>query len=111
MDSIENKENTDWINKMRNYKDPLLEAFDAEQKKAQEKDSDDESSGSEEETSEEELSDIKFPRDDAAELIQFITRDLNNLQNKDDKQKRKFSLLRLYEIFVIARNKAPNKIY
>lgn len=33
------------------------------------------------------------------------------MQNKEDKQKRKFSLLKLYEIFVLARTKAHNKIY
>ena len=60
---------------------------------------------------EEQASDIKFPKDNAQELLQFINRDLNNLNNKEDKQKRKFALLKLYEIFVIARNKAPNKIY
>lgn len=38
-------------------------------------------------------------------------RDLNNLADKEDKQKRKFSLLKLYEIFVLARNKAEDKIY
>ena len=43
--------------------------------------------------------------------MQFISRDLNNLGNKDEKQKRKFSLLRIYEIFVLAREKAHNKIY
>ena len=29
----------------------------------------------------------------------------------DEEQKRKFALLRLYEIFVLAKNKAPNRIY
>ena len=38
-------------------------------------------------------------------------RDLNNLSDKEDKQKRKFSLLKMYEIFVLARHKAPNSIY
>ena len=52
-----------------------------------------------------------FPRDNAADLMQFIHRDLNNLQNMEDGQKRKFALIRLYQIFVQAKRKAPNKIY
>ena len=43
---------------------------------------------------------IVFPREDAADLLQFIHRELNNLQNMEDGQKRKFALIRLYQIFV-----------
>jgi hypothetical protein len=104
---MENQENVNIVNKMRQYEDPLLKAFEEEQKKpAQEEDS-----GSSEDDSSDELSDIKFPKENAAELLQFIMRDLNNIQNKEDKQKRKFSLLKLYEIFVLAREKAHNRIY
>jgi hypothetical protein len=38
-------------------------------------------------------------------------RDINALQNMEDGQRRKFALLRMYEIFVLAKDKAPNKIY
>ena len=31
--------------------------------------------------------------------------------NKEDGQKRKFALVRLYQIFVLAKGKPPNKIY
>ena len=98
---------------MRAYQDdPLLKEFDEAEKKAQnESEGEDESGSSEESTDEEQLSDIKFPKETAQDLLQFIMRDLNNLSNKDEKQKRKFSLLRLYEIFVLARNKAHNSIY
>lgn len=33
------------------------------------------------------------------------------MKNKEDGQKRKFALVRLYQIFVLAKNKAPPKIY
>ena len=106
------KENIDISNKMRSYQDdPLLKEFDEAEKEAKNSDGEDKSESSEESSEEEQLSDIKFPKENAQDLLQFIMRDLNNLQNKDEKQKRKFSLLRLYEIFVLARNKAHNSIY
>jgi hypothetical protein len=33
------------------------------------------------------------------------------MRNKEDGQKRKFALIRLYQIFVLAKNKAPPKVY
>ena len=53
---------------------------------------------------------IAFPREDAADILQFIHREVNTLQNMEDGQKRKYSLIRLYQIFVQAKKKAPNKI-
>jgi len=106
----EDKENTNsLVNKMKAYKDedPLLKAFD-EADKEDGSSSEGSSSGEESEVEE---SDIKFPRESAEDLLQFINRDLNNIGNKDDGQKRKFSLLKLYEIFVLAKNKAPNRMY
>lgn len=38
-------------------------------------------------------------------------RDINSLVNMEDAQRRKFALLRMYQIFVLANNKAPNRIY
>jgi len=58
-----------------------------------------------------EENEIAFPREDAADLLQFIHREVNTLQNMEDGQKRKFALIRLYQIFVQAKKKAPNKIY
>ena len=55
--------------------------------------------------------DIDFPRDSAQDLLQFLHRELNNLQNMEDAQKRKFALIKFYQIFVSAKHKAPNKIY
>ena len=55
--------------------------------------------------------DIEFPRDNAQDLLQFLHREMNNLQNMEDGQKRKFALIRLYQIFVQAKKKASNKIY
>jgi hypothetical protein len=119
----------DLVNRMRTYKDPLLAAFDEELDKEEAKkglkaasskstkadaDSDDESSSGSDGTSsedEEEAVDIKFPRNNATDLHQFISRDLTNLGNKEDGQKRKFALIRLYQIFVLAKDKAPNKLY
>lgn len=41
----------------------------------------------------------------------FIHREITNIQNMEDPQKRKFALMRLYEIFVLANNKATKKVY
>lgn len=118
------KENMDLVNRMRNYQDKLLDEFDAEQEKLSQKTADkssknDEDGSSSEETSSEGDSDdesegeddIEFPRDSAPDLLTFLQRDLVNLNNKEDGQKRKFALLRLYQVFVLAKNKAPARIY
>ena len=79
------------IQKMKAYEDPLLKAFDEEQKtqpspnKGSDDESSEEGSSSDESSSEEELSDIVFPKTDATSLLQFIMRDLNNLADKEDK--------------------------
>ena len=52
-----------------------------------------------------------FPRKDAADLLQFINREVNTLQNMEDGKNRKYSLVRLYQIFVQGKKKAPNKNY
>ncbi len=41
----------------------------------------------------------------------FLHREITNLQNMEDPQKRKFALLRMYEIFVLAEVKASKKVY
>jgi hypothetical protein len=41
----------------------------------------------------------------------FLHREITNLQNQEEPQKRKFALLRLYEIFVLAKDKATKKVY
>jgi hypothetical protein len=114
------KENLDLANRMRNYQDPLLAAFDEEQSSKKSKttaddsesgDTDGASSSSESSDDEEAEVTIKFPKNNAQDLLQFISRDLTNIQNHDEPQKRKFALLRLYQIFVLAKDKAPNKIY
>ena len=61
--------------------------------------------------SSDEALEIEFPRDNAQELMTFLHREITNLSNMDDPQKRKFALLRLYQIFVLAKNKAPSKAY
>lgn len=43
--------------------------------------------------------------------MNFIHRELTNLSNMEDAQKRKFALLRMYEIFVLAKTKASKKVY
>ena len=125
------------VNKMRQYKDPLLDDFDKEmnletasskgntpekksKQKKEKKDSDDEVDSDEssegsgsggESSSEEEGLDIDFPKDNMQDILQFIQRDIVNMQNKEDAQKRKFALIKLYKVFVLAKNKAPNRIY
>lgn len=54
---------------------------------------------------------IEFPRENSGELLTFIHREITNIQNMEDPQKRKFALLRLYEIFVLAEVKATKKVY
>ena len=71
-------------------------------------------SGSEEESgdqSSDEAVEIEFPRNNAQELMTFLHREITNLSNMDDPQKRKFALLKLYQIFVLAKQKAPSKVY
>jgi len=122
------KENVNLVNKMRNYKDPLLAAFDIEMSQDTQEtqdssskkttqsnkqkvtegesgsdDSNESSSGDDSSSEEDTSSQIKFPKDNAQDLLQFISRDLTNIQNKEDGQKRKFSLIRLYQIFVISK--------
>ena len=60
-------------------------------------------SGSEEESGEssDEALEIEFPRNNAQELMTFLHREITNLSNMDDPQKRKFALLKLYQIFVL----------
>ena len=68
-----------------------------------------ESSGSEE-SSDEDI-DFEFPRDDATELMQFLHREVTNLSNLEDAMKRKFALIKLYQIFVLAKNKPTTRVY
>ncbi len=72
------------------------------------KDSDD-ASGTEE-SSEEEL-DFDFPREDAQELLQFLHREITNLSNLEDSTKRKFALVKLYQIFVLSKSKPTIRVY
>ena len=117
------KENMNLANRMRTYKDPLLAAFDEEQSNSDKKskttaaddseeseDTDGDSSSSGSDDDEPEVT-IKFPREDAHALHTFINRDLTNIQNRDEPQKRKFALLRLYQIFVLSKQKPLPKVY
>jgi hypothetical protein len=79
--------------------------------KEQRREARDQISSASETDSEEETSEIKFPKDNAADLLQFIQRDLNNLGDSENNQTRKFALIKLYEIFVLAKEKAPCTIY
>lgn len=131
----EARQQQELVKKMREYKDPLLEEFDKEMTadthsgksgspktdgKAKRKtgavsqsDSDEDSGNSDDSdsSSEEEGIDIEFPRENAQELLQHIQRDIVSMQDKADDQKRKFALIKLYKIFVLANEKAPNRIY
>lgn len=84
------KENMDLANRMRNYKDPLLAAFDEEEQTKSDKKSkttaaDDSSEDTEGDSSSSGSSDdepevtIKFPKNSAQDLHQFISRDLTNI--------------------------------
>ena len=85
--------------------DPILDdpISDSEEKKQE--DLEESSSSSEEEI------EIQFPRQNPTDLLNFIHRELTNLSNMEDAQKRKFALLRLYEIFVLSKTKASKKVY
>ena len=56
----------------------------------------DSSSEEESDGSEDEGIDIDFPRDSASDLLQYLHREVNNLSNLEDNQKRKFALIKLY---------------
>jgi len=68
------------------------------------------SQNSSSDSEEDEGSDIQFPKESAEALLQFLHRELNTIGG-DDPQKRKFALIKFYEVFVLARQKAPKKIY
>ncbi len=88
-------------------KDPILNSS-SDSENVDGKDSDD-ASGTEE-SSEEEL-DFDFPREDAQELLQFLHREINNLSNLEDSTKRKFALVKLYQIFVLSKSKPTIRVY
>ena len=75
--------------------------------------SDDDSAGSEGSEGEgsDEALDIEFPRENSQELMTFLHREVTNLSNMDDPQKRKFALVKLYQVFVLAKNKATPQVY
>jgi hypothetical protein len=79
--------------------DPISSGSEEEVKEVAE----DESGSSEEE--------VDFPRENASSLMTFLHREITNLQNLEDAHKRKFALLRLYEIFVLSKNKASKAVY
>lgn len=85
-------------------KDPILNSSSDEADDGA--DSDDAS-----ESSEEEAIDLEFPREDAQELLQFLHREVTNLSNLEDNTKRKFALIKFYQVFVLAKNKPSNRIY
>jgi hypothetical protein len=92
--------------KQRPY-DPILDDPISSGESQDDKNNSSEESGS---GSEDEV-EIEFPRQNANDLLNFIHRELTNLSNMEDAQKRKFALLRMYEIFVLAKTKASKKVY
>jgi hypothetical protein len=40
--------------------------------------------------------------------MNFLHRDITNLSNLEDVMKRKFAVMKLYQIFVLSKNKATN---
>ena len=43
--------------------------------------------------------------------MQFLHREVTNLSNLEDAMKRKFALIKLYQIFVLAKNKPTTRVY
>jgi len=74
--------------------DPILDGPISSGSDEEEKEVAENESGSSEE-------DVDFPRENASLLMTFLHREVTNLQNLEDAHKRKFALLRLYEIFVL----------
>jgi len=100
----------------------LIEAFNAKQTgydpilddpisdgSVHESGSDDNDEGSNDES--DEGVQIVFPRENAAELLTFLHREITNISNMEDASKRKFALMRFYEIFVLAEDRANKKVY
>ena len=69
------------------------------------------SDGSGSDDSSEDDIDFDFPREDGLELLQFLHREVTNLSNLEDNTKRKFALIKLYQVFVLAKNKPLNRVY
>jgi len=89
--------------------DPILDdPLSDDDKKSDNSNKDD--SEDDEDSSDEEVQ-INFPKTNAAELMTFLHREMTNLQNMEDAQKRKYALLRFYEIFVLAKSRATKKVY
>ena len=75
--------------KSRPY-DPILDdPIGSSSEELEEKEVFDDESGSSDE-------EANFPRENASALMTFLHREITNLQNLEDAQKRKFALLRLY---------------
>ena len=93
-------------------KDPILNSSSESEGNDDDadKDSDDESGGSSDGGSEEEV-ELEFPREDAQALLQHLHREVTNLSNLEDNQKRKFALIKLYQVFVLAKSKPKDKVY
>lgn len=72
---------------------------------------DDSAEGSGSEESSESDIDFEFPRDNAADLMQFLHREVTNLSNLEDNTKRKFALIKFYQVFVLAKEKPVKRTY
>lgn len=88
--------------------DPILDdpLSDSEEEECPKESKDDDGSSSEEGGT-----DVEFPREDADELMAMLHREFTNIQNMEDANIRKFALMRLYEIFVLAKRKATKQVY
>lgn len=67
-------------------------------------------SGSDESSSDNDI-DFEFPRDNAADLMQFLHREVTNLSNLEDNTKRKFALIKFYQVFVLAKDKPEKRVF
>jgi len=43
--------------------------------------------------------------------LNFLHRDITNLGNMEDNQKRRFALIHMYQVLVLAKNKANKQVY
>jgi hypothetical protein len=94
---------------MAKYHDPILEYDPSKDSTALNTDSEGDVSGSgEEDSSEEELD---FPRESATDLENYLHRDITNVSNMEDAQKRKFALLKLYQVLVLSKKKPTTAVY
>ena len=95
---------------MAKYHDPILDYDPTKDSTNVNTDSEGDVSGSGEEDSSDE-EELNFPRESATDLENYLHRDITNVSNMEDPQKRKFALIKLYQVLVLSKKKPTVPVY